>query len=107
MRVLIRPVNSDEFFRVHLPDGIRDFETVEEGVAFARDIVPGQLRKLAKQAGAEQVEVRMDRVDRTAPVAVDWGEPVYLDTELTFVAMGRPSPAQETVTFGPAPGALR
>ncbi|MFB0533992.1 MAG: hypothetical protein ACETWR_03305, partial [Anaerolineae bacterium] len=68
--------------------------SVEEGVAYAQKVVPVQLRALARQAGASQVEVQMIRVDRGAPVAGGWGQQVYLGTELTFTAVGRPSPAQ-------------
>jgi N-methylhydantoinase A/oxoprolinase/acetone carboxylase beta subunit len=94
LRVMIRPLDADQRFRLHLPDGVRDFSTVEEGVAYAQKVVPVQLKALARQAGASQVEVQMSRVDRGAPVAVGWGQHVYLGTELTFMAVGRPSPAQ-------------
>jgi N-methylhydantoinase A/oxoprolinase/acetone carboxylase beta subunit len=94
LRVMIRPLDADQRFRLHLPDGVRDFSTVEEGVAYAQKVVPVQLKALAWQAGASQVEVQMSRVDRGAPVAVGWGQHVYLGTELTFTAVGRPSPAQ-------------
>ena len=94
LRVMIRPLDADQSFRLHLPDGVRDFSSVEEGVAYAQKVVPVQLRALARQAGASQVEVQMIRVDRGAPVAVGWGQQVYLGTELTFTAVGRPSPAQ-------------
>jgi len=94
LRVMIRPLDADQRFRLHLPDGVRDFSTVEEGVAYAQKVVPVQLKALARQAGASQVEVQMSRVDRGAPVAVGWGQHVYLGTELTFTAVGRPSPAQ-------------
>jgi N-methylhydantoinase A/oxoprolinase/acetone carboxylase beta subunit len=94
LRVMIRPLDADQRFRLHLPDGVCDFSTVEEGVAYAQKVVPVQLKALARQAGASQVEVQMSRVDRGAPVAVGWGQHVYLGTELTFTAVGRPSPAQ-------------
>jgi N-methylhydantoinase A/oxoprolinase/acetone carboxylase beta subunit len=97
LRVMIRPLNADQHFRLHLPDGVRDFSTVEESVAYAQKVVPVQLKALARQAGASQVEVQMSRVDRDVPVAVGWGQRVYLGTELTFTAVGRPSPAQRTL----------
>jgi N-methylhydantoinase A/oxoprolinase/acetone carboxylase beta subunit len=96
LRVMIRPLNADQRFRLHLPDGMRDFATVEEGVAYAQKVVPVQLKALAQQAGASQVEVQMIRVDRCVPVAAGWEQQVYLGTELTFMAVGRPSPAQGT-----------
>jgi len=94
LRVIIRPLNADQHFRLHLPDGVRDFSTVEEAVAYAQKVIPVQLKALARQAGASQVEVQVIRVDHGAPVAVGWEQQVYLGTELTFTAVGRPSPAR-------------
>jgi len=92
MRVLIHPLEEEESrFRVHLSDGVHDFGTLTESVAYAQEIVPGQLEKLAHRAGAAQVEVKMTRHDRTAPVKGGWGNEIYLSTELTFTAVGRPS----------------
>ena len=73
---------------------MRDFGTVEEGVAYAHQVVPGQLKVLARQAGAEHVEMRASRVDRSAPVGSEWGEQLYLETRLTFTAVGRPGPVK-------------
>ena len=94
LRVMIRPLNAEQHFRLHLPDGVRDFATVEESVAYAQQIVPTRLKALARQAGAEQIEVQTIRVDRNVPVTAGWGQHVYLGTELTFTAVGRPSPAR-------------
>jgi N-methylhydantoinase A/oxoprolinase/acetone carboxylase beta subunit len=90
----IRPMDGIERFRLHLPDGVRDFGTVEEGVAHARQVVPERLQALARQAGAEHVEMRVSRVDRSAPVRAEWGEQIYLETRLTFTAVGRPGPVR-------------
>jgi N-methylhydantoinase A/oxoprolinase/acetone carboxylase beta subunit len=94
LRVIIRPLNADQHFRLHLPDGVRDFSTVEEAVAYAQKVIPVQLKALARQAGAEQIEVQTTRVDQNVTVAAGWEQQVYLGTELTFTAVGRPSPAQ-------------
>jgi N-methylhydantoinase A/oxoprolinase/acetone carboxylase beta subunit len=91
-RVLIRPLEGNgHHFRVHLPNGVRDFDTLAGSVAYAQQVIPGQLETLAHQAGAGQVEVQMARVDQSAPVRGGWGECIYLGTELTFTAVGRPS----------------
>jgi len=92
-RVLIRPVGANQHVRLHLPDGVRDVSTVEEGVIYAQEVIPVQLLALARQAGADQIEVQMTRVDREVPVKVGWGHQVYLGTDLVFTAVGRPSPA--------------
>ena len=91
LRALIRPLEADQSFRLHLPDGVRDFATVEEAVAHAKLVMPAQLEQLARKVGAEQVEVKMVRLDREVPVAEAWGQLIYLDTELMFTAVGRPS----------------
>ena len=90
LEVIIRPVDGDQRFRLHLPDGVRDFPTLEEGVAYARQTVPPQLEALARQAGADQVEVQTGRVDQSVPVQAGWGQEIYLGTRLTFTAVGRP-----------------
>jgi N-methylhydantoinase A/oxoprolinase/acetone carboxylase beta subunit len=94
LQATIRPMDGHQRFRLHVADGIRDFGTVEEGVAYARRTVPEQLKMLAREAGANHVEVRVRRVDRSAPVRSGWGERVYLETQLTFTAVGRPRPAR-------------
>jgi N-methylhydantoinase A/oxoprolinase/acetone carboxylase beta subunit len=95
-RVLIHPLEEEgEFYRVHLPDGIHDFSTLEESVAYAQAVVPDYMEGLARQAGAQQVEIKMARKDRTAPVKGGWGLEIFLSTELTFTAAGRPSLARE------------
>ncbi len=96
MRVLIHPLEEDNSqFRVHLPDGVRDFDTLTEAVAHAQTVAPPKLEALARQAGADQVEIKLVRQDRTAPVKGGWGSEIYLDTELVFTAVGRPSLARE------------
>ena len=94
MRALIRPMDAGLAYRVHLADGFHDVATVEKGVALARDVIPDRLAEVARQAGAEQVEVHMERVDRIAPVDIEWGQDVFVETELVFTAVGRPGLAQ-------------
>lgn len=92
IRVLIHPLEEEvTLFRVHLPDRVQDFATLEESVAFVQEVVPGQIEALARRAGAEQVEIKMVRNDRTAPVKGGWGSEIHLSTEVTFTAVGRPS----------------
>ncbi len=94
LRVLISSLDGGERFRLHLPDGVRDFADLEQAVRYARQAMFAHVEALARQVGAGQVEVQMARVDRQAKVAVGWGQEIYLGTELTFTAVGRPSPAQ-------------
>lgn len=92
-RVLITPLDGSAHLRVHLPDGVHDLSELEEAVGFAREQMQGWMVDLARQAGADQVEVQMDREDKAVPVHSGWGDSIYLGTELIFTAVGRPSPA--------------
>jgi N-methylhydantoinase A/oxoprolinase/acetone carboxylase beta subunit len=90
-QVLVSPL--DDRLRLHLPDGVHDFALLEEAVAFAQEWMHTWLEAQARQAGAAQIEIQIDRHDTYAPVGAGWGEQIYLSTELTFTAVGRPSPA--------------
>jgi N-methylhydantoinase A/oxoprolinase/acetone carboxylase beta subunit len=92
-RVLITPLDDGEILRLHLPQGVHDFHDLEEAVAYAQEQMAPWLEMLAQQAGAAQAEVKMTRHDRDALVKMGWGDQIYLGTELTFTAVGRPSPA--------------
>lgn len=93
-QVMVQPLPEGGAFRAHLPDGVRDFATVEEAVAYAERRVPAALEAAVRQAGAAHVEVHMAREDRVAMAQAGWGQEIYLCTELTFTAAGRPSPAR-------------
>ncbi|OQX64640.1 MAG: hypothetical protein B5M51_03120, partial [Anaerolinea sp. 4484_236] len=40
LRARIRPLDGDKIFRLHLPDGIHDFHTLEKAVEYAEKIMP-------------------------------------------------------------------
>jgi N-methylhydantoinase A/oxoprolinase/acetone carboxylase beta subunit len=92
-RVLITPLEDGGALRLHLPCGVYDFHDREEAVAYADEQMRPWMEALAHQAGAAQVEVQMSREDREVLVKAGWGDQIYLGTELTFTAVGRPSPA--------------
>lgn len=92
-RVLINPLTDEEALRVHLPDGPRDFEKLEDAVTHVQETVPGLLEAQARAAGAEQVEIRSARQDHWAPTRGGL-DVIYLGTELTFSAAGRPRAAR-------------
>jgi hypothetical protein len=91
--VLITPIEDKDIVRLHLPQGVRDFHGLEEAIAFAKEQMQTWMEATAQQAGAAQVEVQMSRHDREVLVKAGWGDRLYLGTELTFTAAGRPSPA--------------
>ena len=88
-QVLIRP-GGENIFHVILSDGVRQVASVEEAVACAQTMVPERLKALSRQAGAEQVEVQMTRQDHSAPIGYGGDGQVFVETELTFTAVGRP-----------------
>jgi N-methylhydantoinase A/oxoprolinase/acetone carboxylase beta subunit len=98
LQVSIRPVRFEQAFRLHLSDGVHDFPTLEAAVAYAQHVMSPRLEDQARQAGADQVEVRMVRWDRDVPSAT--GELVYLGTDLHFTAVGRPSLHTEYTMVG-------
>ena len=91
IRVTIQPLDED-MFRLHLPDGIRDFSTLAESVRYAEETMVERVEGMAREAGGSplspgHIEVRVEREDKTVPVR---GNRMYLSTEMTFTAVGRP-----------------
>ncbi len=91
-KIYIRPLNSGLTFRLHLPEGSKDFLDLELAVEHAKDCMLPRAKDLAQQAGADQVEIKMDRNDNRAKVMGQ--QEIYLGTELVFTALGRPSIAR-------------
>ena len=87
-KLLIRPHKAGLKFRLHLTEGYKDFADLESAVQHAGEYMLPRAKKLAQQAGADQVEIKMDRKDKTAKVKGP--QVVYLGTELIFTALGRP-----------------
>jgi N-methylhydantoinase A/oxoprolinase/acetone carboxylase beta subunit len=89
VRAFIKPL-APERFRVHLPIGIQDFNTLEEALAYAIETARGLADAHARRAGASTVQVRIERKDQI----VDAGSPhdggFFLGTEIKATAIGRP-----------------
>ncbi len=90
--VTITPLAQDTL-RVHLPDGVYDFARLEQAVDFAHQRMAPWMQALSQAAGAAQVEVQVLRQDQNAQARIGWNDQVYLGTELTYTAIGRPSQA--------------
>ena len=93
--VLITPIEGGSKFRLHMPDGIYDFDTLEESISYAEKVIPKHLESLAKDAGAEQIEITMSRNDRTTKTKLTWLQDIHLDTQISFTAVGRPISAKK------------
>ena len=87
VRILTRPLDGGNAYRVHLPFGVRDFQQLANAVAYARDAARRLARTRAHQAGANLVQVHIEQHDRTAQVG---SEHLYIETEVTATAVGRP-----------------
>ena len=62
-RVLISPLEGDGRLRLHLPDGVQDFASLEEAVVCAQERMDTWLAAQVRQAGAAQVEIQAERRD--------------------------------------------
>jgi N-methylhydantoinase A/oxoprolinase/acetone carboxylase beta subunit len=92
-KISIRPLETtgDDLYRAFLPDGVRDFVHLEEAVAGVRAVMEPFMIARAQEAGAEHVEVKFSREDVIAPLEGGWKREVWLETVLSFIAMGRPA----------------
>jgi len=94
LEILISPLDGGGSFRLHLPDGIRDFPDLEEAVTHAQKTLPIQVKMLAQSAGADQTEAKMQREDRMGTSGLSWIQDIHLETKLVFTGVGRPRQAK-------------
>ena len=92
MCILIQVLEDLErsIFRVYLPDGICDFEDLDQAVTHTQNVMSRHMEVLTREAGAEHVDVAMIRCDHRASIGQGAGDELYLSTELHFTATGRP-----------------
>jgi N-methylhydantoinase A/oxoprolinase/acetone carboxylase beta subunit len=87
VHVLIKPLEEEEGFRVHLPTGIQDFADLEEAAAYATEQASLWAETHARRAGAVDVQLHTRREDRVVRLQND---DVYFDTQVVATALGRP-----------------
>lgn len=80
-------------FRVHLPDGVADFNRLEAAAERAQAAAVEQARRLAREAGASEPEVSVEREDRTVPDVS--GMTLFIEARVRATAFGRPRLAVE------------
>jgi N-methylhydantoinase A/oxoprolinase/acetone carboxylase beta subunit len=95
VHVLVAPQQEGEVLRVNLPGEAVEFGTLPEALAYAQARGVELAREGALRAGAAEVEIEVERQDRTAPVANGWGQDVYVETRFLVTALGRPRLADE------------
>jgi N-methylhydantoinase A/oxoprolinase/acetone carboxylase beta subunit len=84
---------SEGRFRVHLPDGIADFNRLDAAAERAQEAAVEQAQRLAREAGAAEPEVSVEREDSTVRGAD--GTTLFIETRIRATAFGRPRLASE------------
>jgi N-methylhydantoinase A/oxoprolinase/acetone carboxylase beta subunit len=79
---------DEHTYRVHLPEGFRDCEELDEAYAMAGEAAQRLARERAEQAGAIDIRVSEHRKDLV--FHSDEGVAVFLESIVTAKALGRP-----------------
>ena len=95
VHVSIIPHEDEGRYRVHLADGVADFASLQEALAYAEEHGRALAIESARRSGAEEIHVQIERHDQRAPVANNWGDAIYLGSTLDITAAGRPRLARE------------
>jgi hypothetical protein len=91
IRVRIRPISGSQKVRLFSPISPRDFDAVEEAVTYAHHHMIPLAEEKARQSGAKHVQIQVIRKEKKAKAKSN--KEVFLETELTFTALGRPGMA--------------
>ena len=83
----IRPL-EDGLYRLHGPDGVRDFANLREAATAAQRWGEDVARLRAMEAGARSIELRVDRQDEVVTPA-DRVEEIYLGSRILVTGVGR------------------
>jgi len=84
---------ADGRYRAHLPDGISDFIDLEAAATAARAAAHFRVAALARQAGASDPAIEVQRDD--VQVADRNGRPTFVESAVTATAFGRPRLAED------------
>jgi N-methylhydantoinase A/oxoprolinase/acetone carboxylase beta subunit len=90
VRVLIQPLVAGSAYRVHLPSEMRQFRELEAAVECAEDVAREKAEELALRAGARETKVHVKRKDQVLRDKRGLADEIYLGTEVTATAVGRP-----------------
>ena len=86
--VRIRPISGSQRVRLMWSQGPHDFDELEKAVKFAMQHVAPLAAEKARQSGAEHIQTKVKRKDKTAKAKGN--KAVFLETKLIFMALGRP-----------------
>ena len=79
---------GENCYRVHLPEGLRDFDDREAALALARETARDMARDQAITAGALAPETELEETERAAEVF--GGDPIFVEAEVIATSVGRP-----------------
>jgi hypothetical protein len=79
---------TEGHFRVHLPDGVVDFDQLTAAVEKAEAVASEQARRLAHEAGAAEPEIKLEREDKVVPGVQ--GMTLFIESRIRATAFGRP-----------------
>jgi len=92
VEVTLTPVYAPfgiDHFTVHTPIDKRDFRELKEATAYSRRIAEQLAVQKATRAGAEEVEVELNVIDRKGAVAQGHGDDVFLGSTIRATAVGK------------------
>ncbi len=75
---------------LHSPEEKKDFDSLEEAIDYGMKVGLQIARREAKKSGAEDIEIRTERIDEGGDVGGNVSSSLYLGTILKFTAIGRP-----------------
>jgi N-methylhydantoinase A/oxoprolinase/acetone carboxylase beta subunit len=79
---------TEGHFRVHLPDGVADFNQLAAAVEKAEAAATEQAKRLAHEAGAAEPEIKIEREDKVVPDVA--GATLFIESRIRATAFGRP-----------------
>ena len=89
-QAIIRMQEGGLLFRAHLPDGVADFESLDEAKAYAKEQLNFYVIQQARKAGAANIKVETVWNDHAGTLPAGPSQEIFLDTELFMTAYGDP-----------------
>ncbi|MHB1355897.1 MAG: hydantoinase/oxoprolinase family protein [Anaerolineae bacterium] len=90
VRLLVEPQADQAGYRVHTPEQVHHLMDLDSAFQFAEDRGRELALALAQKAGANDIRLQVQRCDHRAPLADGWGDDMYIGSEFTVTAIGRP-----------------
>lgn len=87
-RAVIRMMEGGVFFRAHLPDGVKDFPSLEAAKNHTRDYLESHVTRLAEKSGVSNISVEITCSDNKGKLPGQSSQEIFLDTELAAAAYG-------------------